>query len=62
MGDSYLKEFDANVISAKGKYIILDKTSFYPNSGGVEWDTGKIIRKKREKNTMSFMWVNLKEI
>jgi misacylated tRNA(Ala) deacylase len=49
MKDSYLKEFDANIISAKGKYIILDKTSFYPNSGGVEWDTGKIINKKDGK-------------
>ncbi len=49
MEDSYLKEFDANVISAKGKYIILDKTSFYPNSGGVEWDTGKIINNKDGK-------------
>lgn len=48
MEDSYLKEFDAKVISAKGKYIILDKTAFYPNSGGVECDTGKIIRKNDE--------------
>ncbi|KYC45914.1 MAG: Alanyl-tRNA editing protein AlaX-M [Candidatus Methanofastidiosum methylothiophilum] len=47
--NSYLKEFDAKVTSAKGKYIILDKTSFYPNSGGVEWDTGKISNRKDGK-------------
>ncbi len=49
MKDSYLNEFDANVVSAKGKYIILDKTSFYPKSGGVEYDTGKMINKKDGK-------------
>jgi misacylated tRNA(Ala) deacylase len=49
MRDSYLKEFDAKVLSAKGKYIVLDKTSFYPNSGGVEGDTGKIINKNDGK-------------
>ncbi len=49
MKDSYLKEFDANVVSANGKYIILDKTLFYPKSGGVEYDTGKIINKENGK-------------
>lgn len=49
MENSYLKEFDAKVTSSKGKYIILDKTSFYPNSGGVEWDTGKITNRKDGK-------------
>lgn len=43
MDDSYLKEWDAEVISvSKEKFIVLDKTAFYPRGGGVEWDTGTI--------------------
>jgi misacylated tRNA(Ala) deacylase len=42
--DCYLKEFDAQVTSAKGKYIVLDQTAFYPNSGGQPWDEGVMIR------------------
>ena len=41
MDDSYLKEWDAEVTSiSKGKFIVLDKTAFFPKGGGVEWDTG----------------------
>jgi misacylated tRNA(Ala) deacylase len=43
--DSYQKEFEATVTSVKdGKFITLDQTLFYPNSGGQPHDTGKIIR------------------
>ena len=39
--DSYLKEFDATVKRVKdGKFIVLDRTAFYPNSGGQPHDTG----------------------
>ncbi len=42
--DSYIKECDAQVISVKdNKYIILNKTCFYPRGGGLPSDTGKII-------------------
>ena len=44
MKDSYLKEFDAKVVSVSKNYIVLDKTAFFPKGGGVECDTGKIIR------------------
>ena len=41
--DSYLKEFQANVVKAiDGKYIVLDQTSFFPNSGGQLHDTGTL--------------------
>jgi len=50
MTDSYLKEFDAKVASVSDdKYIILDKTAFFPKGGGVDWDTGKLIRKSDNK-------------
>ncbi len=42
--DCYLKEFDAIVTSVKDeKYVVLDKTAFYPVGGGEPHDTGKII-------------------
>lgn len=44
MNDSYLKEFEATVKSVKDeKFIVLDKTAFYPNGGGQPFDTGKLI-------------------
>ncbi len=45
MKDSYLKKWDAKIVSVKdNKYIILDKTAFYPKGGGQPWDEGFIIR------------------
>lgn len=46
MDECYLKEFDAKVINVKdGKFVVLDRTAFYPSSGGQPHDTGRIIRK-----------------
>ena len=43
MEDSYLNEFEATVESVKdGKYIVLDRTAFYPRGGGQPHDTGVI--------------------
>ena len=42
--DSYLRECDATVVSVKnGKYVVLDRTIFYPKGGGQPGDKGKII-------------------
>lgn len=42
--DSYLKEFEATVESVKDdKYVVLDRTSFYPSSGGQPHDTGVLV-------------------
>ena len=44
MNDSYLKEFEATVESVKDdKYVILDKTAFYPTGGGQPHDTGTFV-------------------
>lgn len=46
LDDSYLRECDAKVESVKnGRYVVLDRTIFYPKGGGQPHDTGKIIRK-----------------
>jgi len=50
MNDSYLKEWDATIESVtQEKFIILDKTAFYPKGGGVEWDTGTITTTNNKK-------------
>ena len=49
MDNMYLKEFEATVESVKDdKYIVLDKTAFYPVSGGVAFDTGVLIKDGEE--------------
>lgn len=49
MDDSYLKKWDAKIASVKdGKFVILDKTAFYPKGGGQPWDEG-FIRKNGDE-------------
>ena len=42
--DSYLKDFDAFVVERAddGRRIYLDRTAFYPTSGGQSFDTGRL--------------------
>jgi Ser-tRNA(Ala) deacylase AlaX len=49
LGDSYLREYDAQIVSVTdGKYVVLDQTVFYPKGGGQPCDTGKIVRGDEE--------------
>lgn len=41
--DSYIKEFEAEVIHVEGNKVVLNKTAFHPRSGGVANDTGFLI-------------------
>jgi misacylated tRNA(Ala) deacylase len=43
MTDSYMQDFGATVTKAEGKIVILDKTAFYPQGGGVPDDRGKLV-------------------
>lgn len=47
--DCYLKEYDTTVKQAKEKYIVLEDTIFYPDSGGQPHDEGTITKKDGEE-------------
>lgn len=51
--DCYLQEFEANVVSAKGKAVELDRTAFYPEGGGQLTDTGKLTSHGQEYTVTS---------
>lgn len=41
--DPYQKELETTIKSVKDKFVVLDETIFYPQSGGQPHDTGTII-------------------
>jgi len=46
LDDSYMKEWDAKVGSVdRGKYIVLDRTAFFPKGGGLPSDMGWLSRR-----------------
>jgi len=50
MKDSYVKDFEATVIDAKDKIIVLDRTAFYPMGGGVPDDSGYVVAADKRYN------------
>ncbi|MDM7912544.1 MAG: alanine--tRNA ligase-related protein [Methanotrichaceae archaeon] len=53
--DSYLRYFDATVLSASGDRVILDKTAFYPASGGQPSDQGSLYKADVKFKVLSAM-------
>ncbi|MDJ0958980.1 MAG: alanyl-tRNA editing protein [Arenicellales bacterium] len=47
--DSYLKNCEATVVAVQDNAVILDKTVFYPNSGGQPGDIGVLTMASGEK-------------
>ncbi|HII15437.1 MAG TPA: alanyl-tRNA editing protein [Nanoarchaeota archaeon] len=50
--DCYEKEFEAEVIDVLGKYIMLDKTAFYPEGGGQPTDRGSLWMNGTQYNVL----------
>jgi misacylated tRNA(Ala) deacylase len=50
--DGYLQEFDATVEWANSDRIILDRTAFYPQSGGQPYDTGSFRKEGQKFNVL----------
>ena len=47
--DSYIKTFEATVEEVSdSKFVVLDRTAFYPNSGGQPYDTGVLAHEGEE--------------
>jgi misacylated tRNA(Ala) deacylase len=46
--DGYLKDFDATVEWVNGERVILDRTAFYPQSGGQPSDTRSMLKDGQE--------------
>jgi misacylated tRNA(Ala) deacylase len=44
LNDSYIRQFAAKVVKKENNLITLDRTAFYPGGGGLENDTGFLIR------------------
>ena len=51
--DSYIKEFEATVTRAEGNSIMLDRTIFYPASGGQPGDTGVLVSNGNEYKVLN---------
>jgi len=55
LDNSYLKECEASVTKVIGeKFVVLDKTIFYCQSGGQPSDTGKLINENNEEYKIVF--------
>jgi hypothetical protein len=48
MEDSYRKDFEAVVMASSGERVILDRTAFYPKSGGQPSDTGILVHEDKK--------------
>ena len=60
--NSYLKEFEAQIINIEDNKIILNQTAFYAKSGGQPGDTGKLIINEKNINILDTVYDENKNI
>ena len=60
--NSYLKEFESNILKIESNNIILEQTAFYAKSGGQPGDMGKIILDEKEINIIDTIYGHEKNI
>jgi Ser-tRNA(Ala) deacylase AlaX len=53
--DSYLQEFDATVVRSGPRFVVLDRTAFYPEGGGQPSDLGTLEADGKEHNVIKVM-------
>jgi len=53
--DSYLREFDATVVRAGPRFVVLDRTAFYPEGGGQPTDLGTLDAEGKACNVVKVM-------
>ncbi|MEM2628145.1 MAG: alanyl-tRNA editing protein AlaX, partial [Ignisphaera sp.] len=51
--DSYLREFEAEVVDIVDNGIVLNKTAFLPRSGGLVNDIGYIVVNDKQLNILN---------
>ncbi len=56
--DSYLMDFDAVVMESSGERVALDRTAFYPQSGGQPSDLGSLFRGEDEFKVLQVETLN----
>ncbi|ABN70233.1 Ala-tRNA(Pro) hydrolase [Staphylothermus marinus F1] len=54
--DSYLKENTATIREVIGNKIVFDTTIFHPRSGGVDHDTGKLVKDNKEYRVVQVLF------
>jgi misacylated tRNA(Ala) deacylase len=53
--DNYIREFDATVVRAGPRFVVLDRTAFYPEGGGQPTDLGTLEADGKKHNVVKVM-------
>lgn len=53
--DSHITKFDALVVKSGSKFVVLDRTAFYPDSGGQPSDIGALVYERGEAKVVKVL-------